>query len=145
MPEDKFSPEEEEWLKRQFGELDKIREKHTPEEYRGIPIYYKLDENKKPVPCNSYEFAMQCEQFEKFKRVAKTQCGPYVVSTVFLCIDHGFGQSEKPVLFETMIWSDKKADKEGEFFEHQWRYHTWQEAVEGHEAIVKLIEEGLLP
>jgi hypothetical protein len=147
---DKFSPEEQEQIKKAFDNLDKIQEKMWAEHFpQGYPhqrtYFYKLDKDKKPVPCSSYEFSMQCEHFEKFKRVTKTQLGPYTVSTVFLCIDHNAGSEGPPVLFETMIWSDKKTDNPGEFFNFQTRYCTWEEAVAGHNFVVGMIEKGALP
>jgi hypothetical protein len=155
MDEDKneygrFTPEEQEQLKKAFDKLDKLQEGmwkgHFP--HGGIPYphshFYKLDKDKNPVPCSSFEYSMQFEDPEK-RRVAKTQLGPYTVSTVFLCIDHNFGGEGPPVLFETMIWSDKKTDKPGEFFEFQTRYCTWKEATEGHEFVVQMIKEGQLP
>lgn len=63
--------------------------------------------------------------FEKSnRRVAKTEDGDISVSTVFLGIDHSFGDGP-PMLFETMIFG-------GEHDEDQWRYSTWEEAEKGH-------------
>jgi hypothetical protein len=143
--EDRFTPEQEEWLKQKFEELDKIKEQHMPPEIQRFskPIFYKLDENKNPVPCTSYEFDFDHRHFEERKRVALTQLGPYVITTVFLAIDHNWTGQGKPVLFETMIWSEKGTKHE--FFNEQWRYCTWAEAKDGHDVIVKLVEEGVLP
>jgi hypothetical protein len=147
--ENRFTPEEQEQLKKVFDDLDKMQEKmrqeYFPPGFHQRTPYYKLDENKNPVPCSTYEFSMQQEQFEKFKRVAKTQLGPYTISTVFLSIDHNWGGKGPPVLFETMIWSDKQTDKPGEFFNFQTRYCTWEEAIAGHESIVAMVKEGMLP
>lgn len=147
MENDDWTPDDVEKLKHLFDELDKIRDKTMPEELRehvrAHPIFYRLDENKNPVPCSSFEFAMQHEDFETHKRVALTKLGPYAVSTVFLSIDHSFGGSGKPVLFETMIWSDKTGAQI--FFNYQSRYCTWDEAKEGHDVIVQLVEKGILP
>lgn len=54
------------------------------------------------------------------------------VSTVFLGINHSFG-SGPPVLWETMIFG-------GEFNDYQERYHTYEEAVEGHRRAVALVK-----
>ena len=53
------------------------------------------------------------------------------VSTVFLGIDHNFGEG-KPLLFETMVFGGK-LDEETE------RYSTWEEAVEGHNHMVEKV------
>jgi hypothetical protein len=70
--------------------------------------------------------------FEKERRVAKTQVGPYEVSTVFLGIDHNFlGRfGGEPILFETMIFARHRT------FDYQQRYHTGKEAQAGHDQLV---------
>ena len=65
--------------------------------------------------------------------VEKTELfgGEIVVSTVFLGLDHGWGDGP-PVLFETLVFPDTKRMD---------RYCTWDEAVAGHERIVALVLE----
>lgn len=62
------------------------------------------------------------------------------VSTVFLQMDHGWWDSSdaRPVLFETMIFG-------GEYDNSMWRYHTWDEAKEGHDKIVHCLKHGINP
>jgi len=50
------------------------------------------------------------------------------VSTVFLGLDHQFGDGP-PLLFETLIFG---GDRDGDM----WRYSTWEEAEAGHDAVV---------
>jgi hypothetical protein len=74
------------------------------------------------------------------RRVALTQIGDVKVSTVFLGIDHAFGEGA-PVLFETMIFG-------GEHDEYTNRYCTLEEAMIGHEravAMVKPVKPDLHP
>lgn len=52
------------------------------------------------------------------------------ISTVFLGLDHGWGRSQRPVLFETMIFGPGKGDTAWDFQE---RYCTEAQALEGHE------------
>ena len=75
--------------------------------------------------------------FDVTRRVAKTMLGEVQVSTVFLSIDHGFGDGE-PILFETMVFG-------GPHDERQWRYSTWDAAVVGHERIVGALRDGRDP
>lgn len=56
------------------------------------------------------------------------------VSTVFLGLDHGFGDGP-PVLYETMIFG-------GPYDSWQWRYCSWEEAVRGHGDAVRMVEGG---
>jgi len=58
---------------------------------------------------------------------------PIFISTVFLLVDHSFDHCG-PVLFETMVFG-------GEADGEQWRYRTWDEAVEGHESAIRFIVE----
>ena len=58
------------------------------------------------------------------------------VLTVFLGIDHNFNvlrgkNDDKPILFETMVFG-------GKHDQYQERYCTWDEAIAGHERIVKM-------
>ena len=54
------------------------------------------------------------------------------VSTVFLGLDHNFGNGE-PVLFETMIFG-------GKHDQYQERYSTWEEAEAGHKQALSKAE-----
>lgn len=65
------------------------------------------------------------------RRVDQTIKDGVRISTVFLGIDHGFGFGVAPLLFETMIFG-------GEHDMDQWRYASWEAAVEGHEYAVRI-------
>lgn len=67
------------------------------------------------------------------KRVASDKVGPYWVSTVFLGIDHQFGEGP-PILFETMVFREDAP--RGRDFDSE-RYHTYAEALEGHKKMVE--------
>lgn len=56
-----------------------------------------------------------------------------MVSTVFLGIDHQYGEGE-PLLFETMIFGINDN-------EYQERYSTWEEAEAGHEKAIATVFE----
>lgn len=88
---------------------------------------YKLD-GKTLVPCD--DLIDWAKWFEKADRiVSNDQVRDARVSTVFLGVDHAFG-NEHPQLFETMIFG---GDREGE----RQRYATWDEAEAGHKRIVE--------
>lgn len=70
---------------------------------------------------------------EERRRVALDEVDNVMVSTVFLGIDHGWGG--QPVLFETMIFG-------GEHDQYQERYHTWEEAEEGHKRAMELVKSS---
>lgn len=93
--------------------------------------YYKLDENKNPVPTDTAGLG---EVYGGNRHIGHTVVGNAEVSTVFLGIDHGFGRGE-PILFETMIFG-------GEHNGYQERYCTWKEAEEGHKRAVELVSKS---
>ena len=100
-----------------------------------MSLYWRLDGMNKPVPCSSAEFAeMYRDDFSR--RVDWTELhtpsGRVVVSTVFLSLDHSFGDGP-PVLFETMTFGGQQDG-------NQCRYRTWDEAVAGHATVVEGIK-----
>jgi len=80
-----------------------------------------------------------CEEFFKNvlnRRVAFTKVSPKShVSTVFLCLDHSFDVEGPPILFETLVFGGELADDMA-------RYSTWDDAVAGHEKMVKRVLEA---
>lgn len=78
------------------------------------------------VPCDLMTWA---RSFEKTNRVvAQTTVGESKISTVFLGLDHSFGDGP-PLLFETMVFGGPMADE-------MERYATYDEAEAGHAAMV---------
>lgn len=78
---------------------------------------------------------------EWYNRIAQTEIGSYRVSTVWLGLDHGFGQARRrPLIFETMIFGPTGHDEGCE------RYATETDAREGHARLceeVRLIVDAL--
>ncbi len=84
---------------------------------------YILNGNE-PVPCpDLMEWADWVEKADR--KVAQTGGGSLFVSTVFLGLDHRFGEGP-PMLFETMCFRDGEGDE----CEH---CSTWEEAEAQHE------------
>ena len=97
-----------------------------------VKMYASLQGKRVRVIKNVLEWADEFE--DKDRRVAETILpnGTWV-STVFLGINHAFLDTEKPLWFETMVFSRK-----GDYGEWDMaRYSTWGEAVKGHKAMVK--------
>ncbi len=109
--------------------------------------YYILDENGEPQVCDN--LLAWANWFETANRhIAKNDIGiptwkfwlskilkikrwePIYISTVFLGLDHSFGEGP-PLLFETLVFGGKH-DQEMN------RYSTKKEAMKGHEEIVKM-------
>jgi len=61
-----------------------------------------------------------------------------LVSTVFLPVDHAYGSTDLPVLWETMIFGSSH------FLDQAcWRYTSRQAAVDGHAEAVKLAKAAM--
>jgi hypothetical protein len=147
MSEEEESPEEKQEkikraLKRVQEELDAALESGI---FAAVPLRGPrrgiLNAERKVVPCpDLMEWAAQFENSEN-RRVGYDQLGPYVISTVFLGLDHAF--RGPPLWFETMLFSEKSGKTIS--LNYQTRYTTFEEALEGHKTVVQLVEEGVLP
>ncbi len=82
-------------------------------------------------PISLKKFAMLFEDVD-YRLIRQTNIGDVFVSTVWMGIDHGFGYSDWPIIFETMVFGIGHGDEE------QYRYATEEEAISHHE---KLVEE----
>ena len=72
--------------------------------------------------------------FEESSRVVEqTMIGEVKVSTIFLGLDHQYGDGP-PLLFETMIFG---GPEDG----YQERYSTWEEAEKGHKTTCELVKK----
>jgi hypothetical protein len=74
----------------------------------------------------------QLFQNKDYKILKQESVGDYWVSTVWLGLDHGWGES-RPLIFETMIfWQGTPGVVESYLDIEQERYSTEAEAFEGH-------------
>ncbi len=101
--------------------------------------YYRLNNNKEVEECDMF----QVKEFicSPNKIIKQEEVGQKWVSTVFLSYDHnwGFMKEKRPVLFETMVFSTEALGLE----EYCERYCTYQEALDGHSAVVEKLKQGL--
>jgi hypothetical protein len=133
-PTDDAVPDLDEWRKKS---LERLREG---------PRYY----NRQGEPITLDEWCKLAIQVDA-KRVALSAVGPYVVSTVWLGLDHGFSLYEDapPIIFESMVFArggwesdrDARGRKEDDAFMEfdMERYSTEQQALDGHRAMVETI------
>lgn len=75
------------------------------------------------------------------RRVAETVLGEGLVrvSTVFLGVDHGFGDAKR--WFETMVFYDFPGDESSD--QECWRYETYDQADAGHAHAVEVAQQRL--
>jgi hypothetical protein len=86
----------------------------------------------KPVPCDdTLEWGRWFQSNTHERRVAADEIGDVRVSTVFLGLDHGFGEGG-PLLYETMIFG-------GEHNDWQERCSTREEAEAMHKRALALV------
>lgn len=101
---------------------------------KGLGLY--ILQGKLAVPVDSIE--EWARKFERSNRhVASTKVGGIWISTVFLGLDHSFGNGE-PQIFETMAFGG--GDMRGLLQE---RYATWDEAAKGHKAVVAQLRKDI--
>ncbi|HEY4720248.1 MAG TPA: hypothetical protein VII92_00260 [Anaerolineae bacterium] len=93
---------------------------------------YILD-GKTVVPADLMTWAKWFESADR--HVAQDQIGDARISTVFLGIDHQWGDGP-PLIFETMIFG-------GEHDQYQTRSSTWDEAEAQHAEAIKLVKGGM--
>jgi len=91
--------------------------------------YILDDETGEPIPCEDLLTWGKWLQGAD-RTVAKTKKGDIRVSTMFLGLDHSFGEGP-PLLYETMIFG-------GEHDQYQARYATRKEALAGHKEAEEL-------
>ena len=86
---------------------------------------------------NPIDFMQWGKLFEdkEYQGVAKDYIGNVHISTVWLGIDHGWGNLGPPLIFETMIFNCP------EYEDYQVRYSTEEAALAGHAEAVALVRE----
>jgi hypothetical protein len=95
---------------------------------------YILDGHQAVLTDDLIEWARWFETAERY--VAQDEPVPGVeVSTVFLGFDRSFGRAT-PLLFETMVFG-------GPLDQEQERYSTWEEAEQGHQAMLQKVREAM--
>lgn len=97
------------------------------------PRYYKRDGTPYHGKDDVLEWA---RDFEKVNRIVKRDrlFNGMVVSTVWLGIDYNFSPKGKPLIFETMVFSNEGLQVDERDMD---RYSTEDKAVKGHEEMVK--------
>lgn len=100
------------------------------------PYYYLLEGKEiKGVSFDEYLKYASDENILLNKKIKRDIINGYLVSTVFLFIDHGVFE-EKPVLFETMIFNMSNYT----IVNYQERYSTYDESLEGHERAIQYVK-----
>src|SRR4051812_32688202 len=83
-----------------------------------VADYWILDDENQPVPAELMEWVRFFENADR-RRVAGDNIAGHWVSTVFLGIDHRFGEKGPPLLFETIVFPND------DWIDECHRYSTW--------------------
>lgn len=99
--------------------------------------HYKLEKRRPVLVPDLIEWATWMEAADR--HVARTEFSAGVeVSTVFLGLDHRFSGNGPPLLFETIVFG---LNMENDAM--MWRYSSWDDAVTGHNATVRKVDDLL--
>ena len=104
-----------------------------PEEIEKGHSWYKLDGRRVVPIIDTLSPAIgETKRRRVFERAGDI-VGECSVSTVFLGLNHAFGDNEIPILFETMIFG-------GEHDQSQWRCSCYKDAEIQHQNALKLVK-----
>ena len=98
-------------------------------------MWYTLDENNKPIKATTNEYVDWEENNPERRLVKQDRIGDIFVSTVFLGLDHSW-RGNTPILWETMIFG-------GDHDQYQERHTSYEDALEGHQTALNLINKKL--
>lgn len=105
--------------------------------------WYALQGGLTPVLCADLFRTERLLRSIRKRRVGYDRVGDYRISTVFLCLDHGFLPDAPPLLYETLVMAPDREDIPDVLDGLQWRYRTRDEAVRGHRETVQRVENAL--
>jgi hypothetical protein len=109
-----------------------------------IELNHFILEGKEIVPTTLEIWAKWFEGNQDKKRVAQTVVGDLWISTVFLGLNHNYGEGP-PILFETLVFK-RKENNEIDYCEIDGeRYCTWEQAQAGHNDMVEKYKDGIPP
>ena len=106
----------------------------------GSNYYILLDDHTVYKAKNNREgiAILKITEYEKdySRKLARFELDEYWISTIFLTLDHAM-PGEDPILFETMAFKDSFNDDDRESDLFFARYHTYEEAMKGHQVAIE--------
>lgn len=110
----------------------------------GASVSWQLDSglyyDANGMPISRERWALLFSEGAMSRLIARARVGPILLSTVWLGIDHSWGQGP-PVLFETMTFPRLLRDRARYWdWQIQDRYHTVEQARAGHERWLRRLQ-----
>lgn len=101
-------------------------------------VFYIEDKEGKPVAVEDMlTWSKWMEENEERKRVGLAELGEGgTISTVFLGLDHGWGEGHAPMLYETLVFG---GPRDGWMV----RYGTREMASRGHEGMIREVQRDM--
>lgn len=106
---------------------------------------YILDEAGNVLPCpDLIEWGRWYETAGELRRVARDQVGDYLISTVFLALDHSWAPDpmRDPLTYRPVLWETMAFDCIGHSV-CMHRYASREDALRGHAEVVKWVRRNL--
>lgn len=110
----------------------------------GRPIYF--DKQGNPISMRQWG-QLKFEEHDDgsashtdYAIIGRDEVDGVLVSTVWMGLDHGFSRTQKPVIFETMVFDNPDDMGDDRYMR---RYCTEEEAARGHRSIVDDLRAGM--
>lgn len=94
-------------------------------------IYFKKDGTPYEGPDDFLQWGKDFMDIEGRRVGNDTLPNGLLVPTVWLGLDHNYGDNHRPLIFESMVFFAEGGNLD------MWRYSTWKEAELGHKMLVK--------
>jgi hypothetical protein len=103
-----------------------------------IYLYYILEGTKVKKVKKVEDWGKWYEKANKdgSRIVKQQQVGPYYISTVFLGMDHNLEDRGRPIVFESMVFTEHTDSQLGNEVECV-RYENYGQALRGHKKLAK--------
>ena len=107
------------------------------QETLSVPRYFRLGDDHQLEPATLLDWAVSMET--SITHIASEPAGDLWVSTIFTGLDLGGATTSSPLVFETMVFDKKPPGGEENMLAD--RYHTYEQAISGHQLWCRRAEQ----
>lgn len=119
--------------------IKEIQKMHA--HFQSTSRYYDMDTN--PITFEEW-LAYMLDKSRDFSIIEHTLIGDYLVSTVYLGLNHSYCHNLPPLIFETMIFNNGDNKENDPIDMYQKRYTFKYQAIEGHARAVKIAKREIM-